>query len=55
LNLFLQRKAIQNAMNDFESDFLLKSQEFLEPSLLERRQTSEIQLLAVNQVLFDSA
>lgn len=55
LNLFLQRKAIQNAMNDFESDFLLKSQEFLEPSLLERKQASEIQLLAVNQVLFDSA
>ena len=54
LNLFLQRKAIQNAMNDFESDFLLKSQEFLEPSLLERRQASEIQLLAVNQVLLDS-
>jgi len=37
LNLFLQRKSIQNAMNDFESDFLLKSQEFLEPSLLERK------------------
>jgi hypothetical protein len=42
-------------MNDFESDFLLKSQEFLEPSLLERKQVTEIQLLAVNQVLFDSA
>lgn len=55
LNLFLQRKSIQNAMNDFESDFLLKSQEFLEPSLLERKQATEIQLLAVNQVLLDSA
>ena len=55
LNLFLQRKSIQNAMNDFESDFLLKSQEFLEPSLLERKQVTEIQLLAVNKVLLDSA
>lgn len=50
LKLFSQRKMIQSAMNEFESELLTKSKAFLEPTLLDKQQKIQETLTQIGEL-----
>lgn len=50
LKLFSQRKMIQSAMNEFESELLTKSKAFLEPILLDKQQKIQETLTQIGEL-----